>query len=237
MTGWSNVVAAAGAALAAWLLVTPWRDDRLRSIAAGVPVDALARLRRRMETTRLGPWAARRRELARRQEAQALTALVAELRSGQPPESALVHAAGTPPAWPSAVRAATTGSDVAQALRRDALQSGSGAPAALAVCWQAAVLHGAALSEAVSRIAMGARSEQEARATLAAELAGPRATARVLALLPVIGIALGMLMGGAPLSWLIGTRPGWACAALGIALTCLGAWWTSRIAARVESEL
>jgi tight adherence protein B len=229
------VIAAAVTSLAAWLLVSPLREDRMRRIAEGDLGDALARLRHRLEESRYGPWARPRRERLLRREVQALVALVAELRAGQPPEAALIHAAGTPPAWPSAVAAALSGSNVAEALRRDA---GDGSPAAsLALCWHSTVVHGASLSDAVERIAAGARASQEARTSLAAELAGPRATARVLALLPVIGIALGTLMGGSPLAWLVGTRQGWLCLVAGVTLTVAGMWWTSRIATRVESLL
>lgn len=229
------MIAAAATALAAWLLVSPRREDRLRQIAAGDPGDALSRMRDRLQESRFGPWAGRRRDRALRREVHALVALVAELRAGQPPDVALIHAAGTPPVWPAAVTAAHCGSDVVDGLRRDACDAG--AAASLAVCWRSVVMHGASLSDAVARIAVGARAAQDARASLAAELAGPRATARVLALLPLIGIALGMLMGGAPLAWLVGTKPGWLCLVAGVTLIGLGTWWTSRIAARVELML
>ena len=144
-----------------------------------------------------------------------------------------MQAAGSPSAWPAAARAAEAGGDVADALRRDA--SGRGPLMSLAVCWHASLRHGAGLADAVDRLAVSARDSMEVRATLAAELAGPRATARVLMLLPVIGVILGVVMGAQPLAWLFGTGPGLLCLIFGIGLTLLGFWWTSRIAARVEA--
>jgi len=161
--------------------------------------------------------------------------LAAELRVGQPPTRALIQAAGSPSAWPAAARAAEAGGDVAEALRRDA--NGRGPLVSLAVCWHASLRHGAGLADAVDRLAVSARASMEVRATLAAELAGPRATSTVLMLLPVIGVILGVIMGAEPLAWLFGTGPGWACLVCGVGLTVLGSWWTSRIAARVEAAL
>ena len=124
---------------------------------------------------------------------------------------------------------------MAEALRRDA--HGGGPLVSLAVCWQASVRHGAGLADAVDRLAVSARASSEVRATLAAELAGPRATARVLMLLPAIGVILGVVMGAEPLSWLFGTTPGLVCLVCGVGLTVLGFWWTSRIASGVEAAL
>jgi tight adherence protein B len=230
-----TAIAAIAAALSVWILVAPPHHDRLRRITSGEPRDAFVRLVAAIQRSQFGPWAGRRREHAQHRQVQALTSLVAELRAGQPPERALIYAAGTPCAWPAAARAAVNGGDVATALRADA--AGQGPLMSLAVCWQASVQHGAALSDAVARIATGARAAQAARASRAAELAGPRATARVLALLPVIGVALGMVMGAQPLQWLTGSRPGWVCMVGGIGLAMTGTWWTSRIVARVEALL
>ena len=222
-------------AIAIWLLVTPQRDDRLARVTSGAHMDSIARIRARLNTVSIGPWAQRQRANTERRQVQALAALAAELRVGQPPTRAVRQAAGLPSAWPAAARAAEAGGDVADALRRDA--SGRGPLMSLAVCWHASIRHGAGLADAVDRLAVSARDAMEVRATLAAELAGPRATARVLMLLPVIGVILGAVMGAQPLAWLFGTGPGWLCLVFGIGLTLLGFWWTSRIAARVEAAI
>jgi len=228
-------VAALATSLAIGLLVTPHRDDRLTRVASGARDDALARLRARVTGLPIGPWAQRQRMRTQTRQVQALTALAAELRAGQAPGSALMQAAGSPSAWPVAERVARAGGDVAAALRSDA--AGREPLVSLAVCWQAALRHGVGLADAVDRLAASSRDSLEIRASLAAELAGPRATARVLTMLPVIGVVLGIAMGADPLRWLLGTRGGWACLIGGAGLTALGSLWTSRIAARVEAGL
>jgi tight adherence protein B len=227
--------AAIAAAVATWVIVNPYRDDRLSRVTVGAQADALARLRARRDALTIGPWAQRRRMHTESRQVQALSALAAELRVGQPPGSALVQSAGTPSAWPVAERAVTSGGDVAAALKVDA--AGRDPLASLAVCWQASLRHGAGLADAVDRLAASARASLEVRSSLSAELAGPRATARVLMLLPVIGVVLGMAMGADPVRWLFGTRVGWVCLACGVSLTAVGSLWTSRIAARVETVL
>jgi tight adherence protein B len=60
-------------------------------------------------------------------------------------------------------------------------------------------------------------------------LAGPRATATVLATLPLAGLLLGPLAGSDPLGVLLGTRPGWACAVAGGLLWVTGRRWSRRL--------
>jgi len=60
-------------------------------------------------------------------------------------------------------------------------------------------------------------------------LAGPRATASVLAALPLAGVALGALIGVNVLAVLLGTPLGWACTACGGLLWSAGRAWSSRL--------
>jgi tight adherence protein B len=166
---------------------------------------------------------------------QSLSALAAELHSGQPPPAALAYAAGEPPCWPAALAAAEAGDDIAAGLRRDAREHP--ALAGLAACWQVGESTGAGLAEAVDRLARAARLDEETRSQLAAHLAGPRATARVLAGLPVVGIGLGVMLGADPLAWLLGTPLGWCCLALGVLLSAAGMAWTGAIVRGVERRL
>lgn len=59
----------------------------------------------------------------------------------------------------------------------------------------------------------------------------------MLALLPVLGIVLGLAVGGDPIGWLLGTPLGWACLGLGLLLIAAGLAWASRIVARTERLL
>jgi len=60
-------------------------------------------------------------------------------------------------------------------------------------------------------------------------LAGPRATASVLAALPLAGIVLGALIGVNTLAVLLGTPAGWACSASGGLFWVAGRAWSARL--------
>lgn len=229
-------LAAATAAAVAWLLVPSWRDGRAARLSGGP-----SRRWRSLDPPRwrdrlmVGP--ARRRQEARDRlrVLQSLGALVAELEAGQPPAQALVAAAGSPPAWPAAVGAAIVGGDVPAALRVDGGRHRVLVP--VAACWQVAVDSGAGLAAAVATVVASARAAEDVRVQLEAELAGPRATARTLSLLPVAGIGFGIMLGADPVGWLTGTLPGRTCMVVGVVLTVLGSAWTGLIARSVEQRL
>jgi tight adherence protein B len=178
--------------------------------------------------------ARRRRIGADRQAAiRALSALAAELCAGTHPQRALVMTGES--VWPSACGAVRLGGDIPEALRADAQRMPLIAP--LAACWAVAAQHGNGLAVAVTRMNAQARVAEDIRVQLLAQMAGPRATARILMMLPVFGIAMGMMMGVDPVGWLLGSPLGFGCLACGLALTTLGYWWTSAIARRVERLL
>lgn len=88
---------------------------------------------------------------------------------------------------------------------------------------------GAPLADVIERIEADARSTDRARATAAAQLAGARATAWLLAGLPVGGIALGYAIGADPLDVLLHTPVGAACALGAVALQIAGLSWAKRL--------
>jgi tight adherence protein B len=59
----------------------------------------------------------------------------------------------------------------------------------------------------------------------------------MLALLPALGLLLGIAVGGDPVGWLLGTPLGLACMVLGLLLVAAGLTWASRIVARTEHLL
>jgi tight adherence protein B len=83
----------------------------------------------------------------------------------------------------------------------------------------------------LERFADALRTQEEAAAERAAVLAGPRATAAVLGLLPLAGVGLGLLVGADPLATLVGTAAGRACLLAGGVLWGAGLWWTARMVA------
>nr|WP_078969576.1 type II secretion system F family protein [Streptomyces natalensis] len=165
-------------------------------------------------------------------------AVAGELRAGQQPDRALL-AAGAPDlgAEGSALLAAARyGGDVPRALRGAARLPGAEGLTGVAACWQVAVQGGAGLARGLERIAAGLRARRDQREELRAELAGPRATALMLALLPVAGLAMGGALGADPLRVLLHTPAGWGCLVIGGLLEWAGVAWTARIVAEASGE-
>jgi len=109
---------------------------------------------------------------------------------------------------------------------------GSGAPAqaaaVVAACDLARVL-GAPLAQVLDRVAEGLVAAAEADGDRRAALAGPRATARVLTGLPVLGVGLGATVGADPIGVLLGGGLGTLALIAGLALLALGRWWIARL--------
>ncbi len=172
--------------------------------------------------------------------------LAALLRAGLGPVDAWHHAAtaagsvvGPRPealavsvAARSAALAARAGGDVGQALRGAAPRGEVPAPLArLAAAWDVAARTGAPTADVLDALARGLAAERDEVLGLRAALAGPRASAVVLALLPLAGVGLGLLMGVNPVGVLVGTTVGRVCALAGLGLGAGGWWWTSRMVA------
>jgi tight adherence protein B len=83
-------------------------------------------------------------------------------------------------------------------------------------------------------VASSLRDEQDAAAEVTASVAPARATAKMLAVLPVFGIALGTSMGARPLTFLLRTSLGIVCLAGGLVLALAGVLWVERLADAAE---
>jgi len=170
--------------------------------------------------------------------------LAGDLRAGRPPHAALAEAVAAAdwarvPELSSAAAllssAARFGGDVPQALRAASrMHEGTRGLAAVAACWQVAVDGGAGLAAALDRVADALRAEADQRDDLRAQLAGPRSTAVLLALLPVFGVVLGAGLGADPSRVLLHTLPGLMCLGAGAVLEWAGLAWTARIIRRAE---
>jgi tight adherence protein B len=125
----------------------------------------------------------------------------------------------------------TTGAGPAACLRELSTDPGLDALGWLAAGWELSRATGVPLASSISAIADSCRSELAHRREVAARVAGGRATARLLASLPVAGLLLGQSLGGDPWSVLVGSPAGWACLAGGVALELTGLAWTRRLVA------
>ncbi|CRZ17823.1 type II secretion system F family protein [Mycolicibacterium neworleansense] len=184
----------------------------------------------------------RRRRAARRQRQQesaalqaALDVLVGELRTGVHPVTAFGTAAGEVSgpvhAGMSAVAArARLGADVAAGLEDAA--AASQLPMhweRLAACWCLAHAYGLSIATLMRTAQRDIVERERFSAHVEAAMAGPRATAAVLAGLPVAGIALGQLIGARPLAFLCGAGVGGWLLVIGVLLACAGLMWSDRI--------
>jgi tight adherence protein B len=160
----------------------------------------------------------------------ALRLLVAELRAGSRPEQALRAAADVDPGgnWWRAVEEIAASGEPATVL------VAGGRSAAVGHAWRVAVDTGAPLADVLDRVAADHAAVAGQRRAVTAVLAGPRASAAVLAVLPCVGLGLGMAMGLNPLSTLLHTGAGHLLCCAGAAFDAAGALWTSRIVAGAE---
>ncbi|MFF8813796.1 type II secretion system F family protein [Streptomyces pactum] len=158
-------------------------------------------------------------------------AVAGELRAGRQPGEALlaVRADELGDGWPLVTAAARFGGDVPEALRRAAATPGAEGLTGVAACWQVAVDSGAGLATGLDRVGAALRAEHEQREQLHAQLAGQRATAWVLAVLPVFVLLIGTLLGADPLGVLLHTPAGIACLVAGGLLEWAGLAWTGRL--------
>lgn len=161
-------------------------------------------------------------------------ALAAEMQAGAAAGVAAERASRSWPELASVASAARLGGDLAQALRERAAVPGFEGLRAVAAAWEVAVHSGAVLAGVLDRVVAGLRADDEARAEVTAALGPPRATAKMLAVLPVFGLALGASMEARPLQFLLHTNVGVACLAAGVALALGGVLWVERLATSAE---
>lgn len=175
---------------------------------------------------------ARARAVAAARRAQVLTAcdsLVAELRSGQPTLRALERVAEEWTELSPVASAARMGADVANALRHLAVLPGAAALTELAAAWQVSLRSGAGLADVLERMSQALREQEDIAREIAAAVAPARATAQLLAVLPVVGLGLGTALGGDPLHVLFGTPVGTVLLVLGATLSLVGVLWVEHL--------
>lgn len=162
--------------------------------------------------------------------------LAAELAAGRPPGAALSAATERWPPLGAAVEAVRLGADVPEALRRLALERRGAADLRwVAGAWQVAQHSGHGLAAALERTAGGLRARRRTRRLVDSELASARATARLVACLPLAVLLMGSGAGSDPWSFLLATPVGWICLAGGLGLIGLGLWWIERLADRATA--
>ena len=207
----------------------------LTTVLAATVFAATASLRyRRRRRSRLGMAESRELETG-------IDVLVGELRVGAHPAQAFAVAADeTAGPVADSCRAvaarARLGADVTAGLRSVAETSALPAQwARLAVCWQLAAEHGLAMSTLMRAAQRDIVERQRFSGQVMSAMAGARATAAILAGLPVLSVVLGQLIGADPAAFLLAGHVGGWLLVVGVTLVCGGLLWSDRITDRAAS--
>ncbi|SDU59392.1 type II secretion system F family protein [Amycolatopsis keratiniphila] len=160
--------------------------------------------------------------------ASVLRTMIGELRAGAHPVAAAEATAEAVPAASERLRgliaAARFGGDIA---------TEPDAPPALATAWTLANRFGLPMAEVLDAARRDAEAEIGFRRRLKAKMAGPRASAAVLAVLPLMCLLLGEAMGAGPVHALTGTAAGQLSLVVGSGLIWAGTAWCRALTGRV----
>lgn len=110
----------------------------------------------------------------------------------------------------------------------------AGIPPTIAVCRMTHAT-GAPAADVLDSCAQGITELAEAEGVRRAALAGPKSSATTLAWLPLLGIALGSVIGARPLHFLTSTTYGYFCLVVGVAFEAAGIIWVRRLVAQAEA--
>lgn len=218
------IASAAAVSITAVALVAPWHAALCAGVLAALTTDSWLQARRR-----------RLDEAQRVNDVDTLQALAAELRAGND-ISAAFRSAGSMARTPMcralgrAAQAVEMGDDPAASLER----TGSAEVQPLAGLVRLSGSTGIALAEAIEVLADDATEAAVARREVASLVAGPRATAGMLTLLPVFGIVMGQMIGADPWRVLLHTSAGAITMITGTALAAAGVMWTATMVRRAE---
>jgi tight adherence protein B len=175
-------------------------------------------------------------ERTARSVVEGCTVLAASLRVGLVPAQALASAAVSCPLLRPAHETLLLGGDVPAVWLRQAADPGAGGLRELARAWQVAHRTGASLTSTLEQVAAGQSADQALRSVVASELAAPRATGKLMAALPLLGIGMGYLLSGDPIGWLTAGVAGWTCLLLGVALASAGVLWIESLSRHVSVQ-
>ncbi|MEV7553094.1 type II secretion system F family protein [Amycolatopsis sp. NPDC089917] len=161
--------------------------------------------------------------------ASVLRAMISELRAGAHPVAAAEAVAEAMPAAAGRLRG------LIAAARLGGGTADPDAPPALANAWELAGRYGLPMADVLDAARRDAEAEIGFRRRLKAKMAGPRASAAVLAVLPPVCLLLGEAMGASPLTVLTGTGAGQLLLVVGSGLIWAGTAWCRALTGRVAS--
>jgi tight adherence protein B len=169
------------------------------------------------------------------QLADALGRITEELRAGALPAAALGGTDADGPLARVVLAPAATAAALGEGVPAALTTAADGHPAVagdvrrVARAFALAERHGVPAADLLASVLGDIRWRAAFTGRIRAQLAGPRATAAVLAALPGLGIALGELVGAGPLAVLRSGVLGQLLVLVGAGLVAAGAAWTERI--------
>ncbi len=257
-----SLLAAVLAALGAWLLVPPVRqlDVTARSAlrlprrpAWGMAMVAVVVVATTAAGSSAGLWSAmtavlvstaahlvgsslaeRRRVRAADEIAHAMQVVAGLLRVGSVPSAALATAARDCACLERVAATQAIGGDVPRALQEAGALPGHEGLQSMGRAWELAERTGAPMASLTAQVSEQVRRDHDTHRVVQAELAGARASARLLAGLPLVGLLMGRIAGGDPVGFLVGSLPGQGCLLAGTTLACVGLVWTEHTARQVQ---
>lgn len=166
---------------------------------------------------------------------RALGVIVAEMSVGAPMVTACRAAATEIGEVPLARELDRIAGHVELGGDLDGERSGAGSAGLRRLCdaWSTSVRHGLPMVPLVDSLRRDLVQRSEFASRTEAGMAGPRATAMVLAGLPLVGLGLGQLMGAQPIGVLLGSPLGSVLLVVGTGLGAAGLLWSDAIVARV----
>ncbi|GGG19262.1 hypothetical protein GCM10007304_36500 [Rhodococcoides trifolii] len=207
-------------------------------VLAGIPVGvAVAAVGATLQVRRRRRRESRCREDELKDLVTGLDTVISELEVGAHPAAACESAArecAVPTVFAGAAARARLGGSAADAFA-DAAGRCSVEIGRVGAVWRVAEAHGLALAVLLDAVRFDLLGRRRFARRTEASLAGARATAAVLAALPLVGVGLGQMMGASPFTVLLGGGLGGMLLMIGAALVCAGLLWTDAITAKVTS--
>ena len=137
----------------------------------------------------------------------------------------------------AAVADAGDGTPIARSIAAAAADAGGAERPAwngLAAAWSVASEAGAPLAPTLREFAASLRSLADAQRDIAVALSAPVATAKLVSMLPAVGVLFGLVLGFDTIGVLFGTAPGLVCLAAGLALMLAALAWNRQLIARAR---
>jgi len=194
--------------------------------AIGLTVGWVVSLRLRLKRARLGSL----------QVARATQVVESLVGLGHIPTTALKLAAQECPLLEPASQLVSMGGQPWEVMEQLSMAPGQEGLAQIGHAWRVSQISGSSMCDPLEQVRINLEEASAAGDVVRGELAGPRATAQMLAVFPFLGMAMASGLGANPLVFFTSTVVGRLCFLAGIFLGCVGMIWSESVAASELSE-